>query len=186
VSLDDRMKRALLALELTAQGKAYSYAPVTAHAAPESMEPLGDADPPHLLYRRRYAGCRTDAQRSQVIKAAEAELDSILYVTKPTRPMETPSQREGRILRDGEGWELVIAANGFRMLPRTLRDLRVRHGRDPDYGRLPETPGTIVERRERVREMRAQGRSVRSIAATLRVSHETIRSDLTKSDRRAA
>lgn len=177
-TLEDQMRGVLLALELTAQGKAYGYAPVTSHAAPEGSEPLGESDPPHLLFARRFDGCCDDEGRRAVLKAAKAELDSIRHASKPDRPMETPSQREGRILREGEGWELHIAANAFRMLPRELRSIRIRHGRDPDYGRPPEVPASIAERRARVRELRGQGRSVRSIAATLRVSHETIRSDL--------
>ena len=185
MSLDDRMKRALLALELTAQGKAYSYAPVTAHAAPESMEPLGDADPPHLLYARRYAGCRTDAQRSQVIEEATAELQAIQH-TRAKPATETPSQREGRIIREGEGWHSREVAVAHRMLEREVWAIRRRHLRDKDYGRVVEAKDlTTVERRQRVRELKAAGMTTRSIAFRLRVSHETIRGDIGRDEEAA-
>jgi len=143
------------------------------------MEPLGDADPPHLLYARRYAGCRTDAQRSQVIEAAEDELDSILYVTKPTRPMETPSQREGRIIREGEGWHSREVAVAHRMLEREVWAIRRRHLRDKDYGRVVEDQKlSATDRVARVQQMKAEGMSARQIAFALRVDHKTVTSDL--------
>jgi DNA-binding CsgD family transcriptional regulator len=178
VSLDDRMKRALLALELTAQGKAYSYAPVTAHAAPESMEPLGDADPPHLLYARRYAGCRTDAQREQVIEEATAELQAIQH-TRAKPATETPSQREGRIIREGEGWHSREVAVAHRMLEREVWAIRRRHLRDKDYGRVVEDQKlSATDRVARVQQMKAEGMSARQIAFALRVDHKTVTSDL--------
>jgi hypothetical protein len=186
VTLDAQMRGVLLALAMTAQGKAYAFAPVTSHAAPESSEPLGESDPPHLLFARRFNGCRDDEGRRAVLKAAQDELDSILYVTKPTRPMETPSQREGRIIREGEGWHSREVAVAHRMLEREVWAIRRRHLRDKDYGRVVEAKDlTTVERRQRVRELKATGMATRSIAFRLGVSHDTVWRDLGREEKAA-
>ena len=179
MSLDDRMKRALLALELTAQGKAYSYAPVTAHAAPESMEPLGDADPPHLLYARRYAGCRTDAQREQVIEEAQDELKSIRK--SQAKAVEEPSEAwERRLIKDGEGFDAQTVAVRMNTGVKRVWSVRKRNGRDKDTGKLPETEErlSVQARTERARVMKDRGMSARQIAVMLRVDHKTVTSDL--------
>lgn len=78
------MRQALADLELVAHGKTSRLDPDPVHMSKDpSRQPYGDASPPHEFYRARWEGCRTDAQRAEVLSDA---LDELLTFKLSPRP----------------------------------------------------------------------------------------------------
>jgi hypothetical protein len=76
---------------------------------------------PHLYYRNRYEGCRTDEQRRNVIADALAELRHIRYSRRPTVDLQT---REGRLTVGLDKRPLSVVAHSYSYSEQHVRRLR--------------------------------------------------------------
>jgi hypothetical protein len=173
------MANVLAQLEVVSAGTIAGYSPVPKGGAHESSPPRsGDAWPPHERFAARYNDCSTDSERDRVIAAAEKELRN-LRRSRPPAKTETKKERDGRIVIEGEGFSALEVAMKFRCGVRDVWSARHAAARDKDYGRpLGVTVGSVIERRQRVAEMKARGMTERQIALALGVSRPTVSKDL--------
>jgi len=186
LSLEREMRRVLLDLEMTSNGKTASF-DASGGGAFGSKPPVSGGcdlrtDPPHVYWRRRWNEADSDSRRRELLQRAQEELRAIRKAPPP-RPEETEAKRVERLLKDGEGWTAEETALAFRMTPSAVRKIRLGHGRDPERGldepMKPMKDGTPEERRRRARILMGEHRlSLRNAALVMGVSHETVRRDL--------
>ena len=83
---------------------------ITGTESKGSEPPYSDA--PHLHFRARYAGCRTDTQRRDVINDALSELRALRYAQSPSVDRDTI---EGRMMigRDPRPARTVAYVYGY-------------------------------------------------------------------------
>lgn len=184
------MRQLLGELEMTSNAPTSSYNANGTHGAFASREPTtGDSWAPHLRYRRKYENASSDHQRETVIEEAQQELHRIRHSAPPMTPTESDSERDRRVVRDGEGWEADIAAQHFRLRLIDVWRIRREALRDKDYGRpvVAADSGRLPPDRRlvRVAEMRTQGMTARQIALCLGEHSMTVCRDLGRLDQAA-
>lgn len=173
------MRAILMRLELLSFGSVQAWNP----SGGRSGEPddrfvslvLRADEPPHLHYRARYDGAKSDGGRERVIDAAQAELESWSRRTAPvpaeTRPLDK------LILEDGAGWEAELVARRFGVDPAFVRRVRQRANLGSDDGCpvVPMDGMDIAEKRRHAQELKARGLSQRQIGLHLGVDAKTVR-----------
>lgn len=191
--LDAEMRQVLLDLAMCSHVPANGYEPTGRSRATESTILVG-GDTGATYFERWYGmpfhqptakhpGCVTDEQRRLVIKKAREELESLRgngnsngHSERPTG--ETATQRDMRIVKEGEGFTCREVAINFRCGERDVARARKRAGREPELGRVPESDLGAEERRARVHEMKERGMTISQIRLQLGVSRSTIERDL--------
>ena len=170
MSLDRRARQVFAELEISSNGRIYSYQPIGSKGGFSSSEPrTGDPDPPFIVYRRAYEVCVDDSGRLAVIEAAEAALKALRVRTVPEGfkvREEAPIERIERLLHRGEGIPLQEAAFRLNCAPSELLRLRKNAGRDGHLGRLIEAVPK-GQRRQRALELLGQNVSVRDVARSV-------------------
>jgi hypothetical protein len=124
--------------------------------------PQGEAHPPAEYWLARFRGASFD-EISSVLHAARAELERIKRRdTTVVVQEETREEWETRLLRDGEGFEARDVAVKFSCAVQDVTRIRTRAGRDPNLGKVD------------VRELAAQGLTVREIAERTGMSKSAV------------
>lgn len=189
LGLQREMRRVLLELEMTSNGKTASFNS-GGRGEFASRPPVSGgcdlrSDPPHIYWRRKWNEATGDDGRRRVLDGAREELRFLRRAPPPPRDLreETEEERDERLLRDGDGWRVEEVATAFKMTPSAVRRVRRQHGRDPERGTddvdLPMPYGSLEERRRRARHLvYERGLSMRAAALKMGVSHETVRRDL--------
>jgi hypothetical protein len=154
----DRQMRAVLA-----QLETCSHAPAAVPGAiANSDEPPGGQRPPgdlgHTYFARdygppfheastRWPGAADDARRAAIIERARLELEHLRGHAAVERPEpETLEQLRARIIREGDGWTVEQVALAMRCGERLVVEARKAAGREPEFGRVPETAEPTRER----------------------------------------
>lgn len=190
-ALDAEMRDVLAQLEVCSHVPANGYEPTGRSGATSSVILVGGDTGPTFLARRygppfheptaKYPGCTTDEQRQKVIQMARDELAAIRgngYALRERPTGETVKQRDKRIVKDGEGFTCREVAISFRCGERDVARARKAAGREPEYGRHPESDLDPEKRRARVHEMKESGMTISQIRMQLGVSRSTIERDL--------
>ena len=176
--LDQKMRRVLLGLALTSNGRTASYNPSGGggdHQPPLELRP-GDA--PHDDFLDLYARAADDRQREEVLHDAEAQLRAIRVARGPKAgAWETQAQRDARIVEQGEGWPALEVARAIHCGINDVRRARARAGRDTEFGRLPRNGRALDEpdRRADVLRMASEGSTERQIAFALGLERTMVR-----------
>jgi hypothetical protein len=180
----DRAMRAVLAeLEICSHVPAAGWGPKgrsrSSDEHPGGGRPPGDTGhtpfaeqygPPFSQVTATCPGCFTDGQRERVLRRAQDELRSLRYGNRLSVVGETASQRQGRIVKDAEGWSLRDAAVHFRTSEREISKARRAAKREPEFGRPVESPD-----RDRIVGLYEQGgRTIASLAIQFGVSRSTV------------
>lgn len=186
-SRDQQMRQILARLEVTSNGRIYSYQPVGSKGAFQGSAPTtGDSSPPHIRWAHAYNECVSDGERDRVIREANRELGEL--TCRPVRLVkgESVADRDRRLLKEGAGWSAREVADRFRVNLRDVWRIRREGGRDKDYGgaikgREAESKRLQrVERQRRVRELKERypGMTARQIGMHVGVDHKTVQQDL--------
>lgn len=181
--LEQRFRAVLIQLELLSNG---SIAKMDGNSGGGSVRhyadhipTLGRHDAPHLYYRDRWTRAQGDAEREQILEAAEKELDAARKSQADPSVAETREERDRRIVDEGDGWPARDVATHFRCGIRDVWAARRAAGRDEETGKSPNGAPTPVDARpERVRELADKGMSARRIAFALGLSYSTVLRDL--------
>lgn len=185
MSLTQSIRQVLAELELTSNGKTYTYGG-SHHGFGETPPSTGDPNPPHVVYRISYEECTNDLCRVSVIRRAHRALKEIQH-TQAGSATETEAQRNRRLIKEGEGFSAEEVAVAMRMKVTEVWKTRLGFGRDKETGVVDITQrmalASPAERRARAKLLKDEhGMSARQIALLLDVSHTQILLDL----RRAA
>lgn len=170
----DRQARQILAdLELISHGTITAYNSSGGHGNSARVIPPGEAFPPHLEYRRRYAECETDEQRDQVIKDAQSELEAIRR-----RPLLAPAGLsdaevlEARVL-ELTGWVANEIARSLHCTVGQVRRIRTNAGRDGQTGEVLDL--SAADRSDLAARMKSEQRLSQSeIAKRMGISEATV------------
>ncbi len=148
------------------------------HTAPGSMPPSGDSEGFLDRVVRMFNAARTDDQLRDAVHRAETDLAAYRRA-QIQRAVETPDERDSRIVRDYEGLLPNEAARLEKVTAENIRRVRFMAGRDSATGKQrPSTWKTVNDRRVLAAQFRDAGRSLRSTADELGVSYQTIVRDL--------
>lgn len=186
--LDSTMRTLLMQLALTSNG---TTATVDANRGGGSAryyehailaDTLHPGDEPHKVFERRYNEATTRAEREIVIEQARERLNAIRRSRPRPTVFETLDEKQEWIVRHCEGLNRQQAAVSAYTGVKVVYAARVKHGREPDYGRETNAIryANVDERRRRVRELAEQGMSATSIAKQLGLAYSTVRRDLGK------
>lgn len=196
--LDRAMRSVLAQLELVSNGTTTSYNQAGGISDNPDPRPRGGTGAPHLYWRRQYGlpfceptakspGATSDLHRTDILDQARLDLQQLTGrgMAGVDRPAgESQQEYRARILDETEGCSPgEVAQSRYAINERTLRKWRLDDGRSPETG-LPRDDSNPVarvaadERRQLVAARKANGMTLRQIAFSLGISHETVRRDL--------
>lgn len=185
-----RARRVLAELEITSCGTTTAWGS-SGGGVPASKPPRsGDADAPHLRWRREFTNAANDIVLNELIDLAEAELETIRGHAVKDRPTgETEAQRIERMVRETVDWPPeLIATSPWSVSAREVRSHRRRAGLDPESGRgvldarqrVQESMLSPTDKQARIRELRDGGMPITSIAMLLNIDKSTVSRTLGK------
>lgn len=184
------MRRALLALAMTSNGRTSSWNATGGGDVDYSLVDdngrgrMGVGDAPQLAYAVRWKRAVDDDERQALVEDAEQELERITKSpAAPATTWETAEQLARRICDEGAGFSKRDVAIAMRTSERTVAAARIAGGVDEDLGhpiaQPQERPRLPVDRRrQRVLELDRRGISAAGIARVLGVSLSTVLRDL--------
>jgi DNA-binding CsgD family transcriptional regulator len=173
------MRALLLELALTSNGRTSSW-DVSSAGERDHTPHLGRGDAPELELAAAYEAAADDDARRAAIQGATETLDRIRRSRATTVVGETKTERDARIVRDGEGERARDVAIAIRCGIRDVWAARAANGRDTEFGRPCLNGGSLTrrERQARVLELTGDGMSARAVAGALGVSYATVLRDL--------
>jgi hypothetical protein len=176
------MREVLLRLEMTSNGRTVSYDSSGGGDADyvlvddRGRGKLAEGDAPHFTYAAAWDHARDDVERAAVLKAAQDELKHILKSQADPLAVEAKDDRDGRIVKDGEGWPAREVANSFRCGIRDVWSAREAAGRDVEYGQLRRNGRELTrdELHAEARRMHARSMSHQAIADALNIPRGSV------------
>lgn len=164
-------RQVLAELEATSNGTTQSFAPIATKSGASSRIPPA-ADAPHIHYRAELLAATNDRDRAEVLDQARAELAAIRKRQAPIVDLVEPAEvTDARIRRKlDDGWTVAQVALNERVTETRVR--RAAAGHDPAEQHDDTT--------SRVRELAAQGLTVRNIAMRLGIPKSTVHDLLRK------
>jgi hypothetical protein len=126
-------------------------------------------EPPHLTFRRRYSGARSDTARKAVLEAARTELKDWRGLDR--QPIAASITEDEIVVRDYAGWSPKAVAQTRRLTERMVRRARAEGGRDTETGEVVEGDARLAGR---AAALAGQGLTQRQIGALLGVSQSTV------------
>lgn len=181
--LETRMRQVLLQLEMTSNGRTAAYdssgggEPDYVLVDDRGRARLSIGDAPQLLYVRAWNAARDDTERAQVLKEAGDELDRIRHSRADRTVEESKSDRDIRIVTEGEGWPASEVAIQMRCGIRDVHRARAGAGRDVEYGELRRNGRALTrdELNAQILTMHERKMSGREIATALGIAHNSVR-----------
>jgi len=177
-TLEYRMRKVLLQLELTSNGRTASYdSSGNGNPEPDPIPKLGKGDAPHLTLQDRWNQAATDAERMSVLEAAEALLKAIRVSRGDRSRTESEAELRERIVERGEGLPAVDVAVWARTSVKIVHKAREAAGRDRDRGFRPRNGRALAEkeRSAEVQRLADDGMSERQIGKALKLHRNTVR-----------
>jgi hypothetical protein len=159
--MDREFRQVLLELELLSHGKAMSWNP-TSRGESDDPRPFGESRPAHEEYAELFRQARTEEDCHAVLVDAREYLEQWRGRNRAQEVQEWDEERW--IIEDGEGFEAVEVARRFNTNVGRVRKLRLKEGRDGEFG-MPYVEPETVDRNERVLFLLGKRMSVRAVAA---------------------
>jgi hypothetical protein len=173
--LDQAMQDVLLAMTMLSYGSTSAWDSNGGTQGKPGSRILVLVDRPLAdVYRERWENANGPTSRRQILEEARRELDQWRgWLRRDVPAGETPEQEERRLLQEGKGFDPNAVAQRFRTSATRVRRLRRAAGLNEETG-----AGHVVsapdDSPERIRELAAQGMSVRAIAMLTRASKSTV------------
>jgi hypothetical protein len=189
--LEQEMRQVLARLEVVSHGTIYSYAPVGTKGGfgdrdgGDGRPPGGELEAPHERWARAWNQAGDDQhKRARALQGARDELEALTRRSAPLpAKLETPAERDARIVAQRRGWSASDVAIAERCLPRDVRRARQQADRDPETGdplpdrdgrRLQPTGEAAEARRRRLEDLvDRRGYSLTAAARVVGVSRST-------------
>jgi hypothetical protein len=168
------MRVVLKDLEMLSHGSVTSWDSSGGGGKPGSRLLVMHERPLHDVFRERWENAKGPTSRRAILEEARRELDQWRgWLRRDVPAGETPEQEERRLLQEGKGFDPNAVAQRFRTSATRVRRLRRAAGLNEETG-----AGHVVtapdDSPERIRELAAQGMSVRAIAMLTRASKSTV------------
>jgi hypothetical protein len=173
VTLDREIRQVLAELELISHGATVRFDPSTSHGHAGSRIPTGELSPPHLLFRARFDGCRTDQDREKALEAAQVELRSLKCRTMPVVGVDGAELLRRQILEDFVGVQATDVAIALYCTTSKVRNIRTGEGFHPDTGLV--LVDFSENDAERARRYAAEGMTERQIVRLVGVPRSSLR-----------
>lgn len=172
--LDQAMQDVLLAMTMLSNGTTQAWDKSGSQGKPGSRILVLVEKPIADVYRERWENANGPTSRRAILEEARRELDQWRgWLRRDVPAGETPEQEERRLLQEGKGFDPNAVAQRFRTSATRVRRLRRAAGLNEETG-----AGHVVsapdDSPERIRELAAQGMSVRAIAMLTRASKSTV------------
>jgi hypothetical protein len=155
-----------------------SHAPVSrmdamprTRGTPDHRRPSGEGAPAWERFAREFERCETPADLIALGNRVTEELVSSTRRRLAPSTIESAEDLAERIVRDGAGWEVGDVVQAMRCTATMVRRARLAAGRDPETGYTPPDADPMSV----ALELRAGGRSLRTIAALTGIPRETLR-----------
>jgi hypothetical protein len=183
--LETSMRDVLVRLALTSNGRTVSYdssgggEPDYVLVDDRGRGKLDRGDAPHLYYAALWHGAGADAgRRAEVLELAKDELDSILK-SRANRHLagESKSDRDRRIVEEGEGFPARDVANAIRCGIKDVWRAREAACRDVEWGQRRRDGNSLtrLELKSEIWRMHAMKMNDRQIAAALNIARGSVR-----------
>lgn len=137
---------------------------------PEHRRPTGEATPTWESLARALDAAETVEEVVRVGQRVRAEVVAATRRTMVRSTTESATELAERIVGDGAGWPADDVATAMRCNVSFVTRARLAAGRDPETGLLPRDADPY----ELASELRAQGRSYRTIAALTGIPRSTL------------
>lgn len=170
MTLESEMRAVILAMRMLGGGRTQAFDSSGGKSENPDPRPSGEswtmADHWQAEWANRPIEDTLDAARAelQAWKKRQAPADDVDY------------DEDGWVLRDGEGFSAEQVARKFNRTPTMVRRLRLKNGRETEFGLPVNLPQERVpDARERVQNLTAQGCTLRQIEMQTGVKRETVR-----------
>jgi hypothetical protein len=168
MTLDDEMRAVILAMRMLGGGKTQSFDSSGGKAENPDPRPSGEPSPMADHWVRAWRERPTE----DTLEAARAEL-------RAWKVRQAPAEGDGTseddwIIRDGEGFSADQVARKFNRTPSMVRRLRLKNGRESEFGLPTDGSKAVDNSRDRVLNLASQGCTLRQIEFQTGVSKSKV------------